>query len=140
MATLSAIRDGISDTLTANISDLEVYDTVPDVAITPAVVVIPESADFNIAMGRGTDRYEFDLFVLAGRAVADEEQDSLDEHITGAGARSIRQAIFNNRDLGLTGIDAHISGMSRYGGQFDAAEIQHIGAVLRLVVLTPGTA
>lgn len=67
MATLSAIRDGISDTLTANISDLEVYDTVPDVAITPAVVVIPESADFNIAMGRGTDRYEFDLFVLADR-------------------------------------------------------------------------
>lgn len=139
MATLSAIRDGISDTLTANISNLEVYDTVPDVAITPAVVVIPESADFNIAMGRGTDRYEFDLFVLAGRAVADEEQDSLDEHITGAGARSIRQVIFNNRDLGLSGIDAHVSGMDRYGGQFDAAQVQHIGAVLRLVVLTPGT-
>lgn len=139
MATLSAIRDGISDTLTANISDLEVYDTVPDVAITPAVVVLPFSADFNIAMGRGTDRWEFDLFVLAGRAVSDEEQDSLDEHITGAGARSIRQVIFNNKDLGLTGTDAHVSDMSRYGGQFDAAQVQHIGAVLRLVVLTPGT-
>lgn len=140
MSTLEAIRDGIKSTLTANISNLEVYDTVPDVVITPAVVVWPELADFNVAMGRGTDRWEFDLFVLASRAVADEGQDTLDEHITGAGARSIRQVIFQNRTLGLTGTDAHVSGMSRYGGKFDAAQIPHIGAVLRLVVVTPGTA
>lgn len=139
MATLSDIRDGISDTLTANISNLEVYDTVPDVAITPAVVVLPFSADFNIAMGRGTDRWEFDLFVLTSRAVTDEGQDALDDFVTGAGSNSVRQVIFQNKTLGLTGTDAHVSGMSDYGGQFEAAQIQHIGAKLRLVILTPGT-
>jgi hypothetical protein len=30
--------------------------------------------------------------------------------------------------------------MSRYGGSFQAAGIDHIGAALRLVVTTPGTA
>lgn len=140
MASLSAIRDAIKTTITANITGLEVYDTVPDVAIVPAVVVWPNEADFDVAMGRGTDSYEFDLFVLCQRAVADEGQDALDDYVTGAGASSIRQAMFNNRTLGLTNVDAHVSGMSRYGGQFDTAQIPHIGAVLRLIVHTIGTA
>lgn len=141
MASLSQIRDGIKTTLTANITNLEVYDTVPDVAITPAVLVWLDSIDFNVAMGRGTDRYEFDLFVLASRAVADEGQDSVDEYITGVGARSVRQVVFQNRTLGLAGTDAHVSAMppGNYGGKFDIAQIPHIGAVLRLVVVTPGT-
>lgn len=139
MASLAAIRDAVKTTITANVSGVEVYDTVSDVAITPAVVVYPAEADFNVVMGRGTDTWEFDLYVLCQRAVADEGQDALDAYVTGAGSSSIRQVVFNNRTLGLTGIDAHVSGMSEYGGFFESAQIPHVGAKLRLVVLTPGT-
>ena len=140
MASLQSLRDGIKTTITSNISGLEVYDTVPDVAVTPAVVVVPAEGDFHIAMGRGTDRWEFDLYVLCQRAVSDEGQNSLDDYVTGAGSSSIRQVIWNNKTLGLTDIDAHVSGMTGYGGRFETAQIPHVGALLRLVVLTPGTA
>lgn len=137
MASLQAIRDGIRDTIKDGI-EIEVYDTVPDVAVVPAVVVWPKETDFNQAMGRGVDRYEIDLYCLAQRAVASEGQDDLDALITGAGPRSIRQVIFQNRTLGLADTDAHVSGMSQYGGSFDTAVVKHIGAVLRLVVVTSG--
>lgn len=140
MATLSALRDAVKTTLTANLSGVEVYDTIPDVVLTPAIVVVPAEADFNIAMGRGTDRWEFDLYVLCQRAVSDEGQDQLDAYATGAGALSIRQIVFNNKTLGVTDTDAHVSGMRGYAETFPVAQIPHVGAILRLVVLTPGTA
>lgn len=140
MATLAALRDAIKTTITANISGIQVYDTVPDVTVVPAVVIYPADADFDFAMGRGSDKEEFDLYVLCQRAVADEGQNTLDELTAGSGARSIRQVIFNNPTLGLASTDAHVSGRSGYGGQFETALIQHVGAMLRLVVLTSGTA
>jgi hypothetical protein len=111
MATLAAIRDGIKDTIEANVTGLRVYDVVEDVTLPPAVVVLPAEADFDVAMGRGTDTWTFD-----------------------------RQVIFNNKTLGLSDVNAHISGMSRYGAEFEAAGVEHIGAVLRLIVHTTGTA
>jgi myosin-crossreactive antigen len=78
---------------------------------------------------------------MVSRVVPRVGQDSLDAFVTGAGPQSIRQAIFLHRDLGLTdGTEAYVKGMSRYGGSFPAASIDHIGAALRLVVTTPGTA
>ena len=139
MASLSAIRDAVKATITANITTLEVYDTVADVVVTPAVVVFPDEADFVQAMARGFDRWEFDLYVLCGRGVADEGQDALDAYVTGAGSSSVREVIFNNKTLGVAGLDAYVSGMSEYGAFFDAASIPHVGAKLRLVVLTSGT-
>jgi hypothetical protein len=140
VATLQALRDAIKSTITANVSDVEVYDTIPDVVHTPAIVVVPAEADFNIAMGRGTDRWEFDLFVLCQRAVADEGQDQLDAYVTGAGSSSIRELVFDNKTLGVEGVDAHVSDMRGYGEAFTVAQIPHVGAILRLVVLTPGPA
>lgn len=137
MASASAIRVAIRDTIKASL-EIEVYNTVPDVAVVPAVVVWPKEIDFNQAMQRGIDRYEVDLYVLAQRVVASQGQDDLDALITGAGPRSIRQVIFQNRTLGLADTDAHVSGMSQYGGSFDTAQVPHVGAVLRLVVVTSG--
>jgi hypothetical protein len=139
MASLQSIREAIRATIIANLSGVEVYDTVPDVTVVPAVVVWPDIADFNVAMGRGYDRWEFDLYVLASRGVADEGQNALDGYISGAGSTSIRQVIWQNRTLGLAGTDAYVARMSRYGGSFDTAQVPHIGAVLQLVVTTPGT-
>lgn len=141
MASLAAIRDGIKATLETNITGLHVYDTVPDSAsILPAVVVIPMSADFDVAMGRGLDTWEIDLLVLVSTADMDIGQDALDSLVSGAGTQSVRQTIFNNRGLGLSGTSSHISEMMEYGMRFESASFNHIGARLRLKVHTPGTA
>jgi hypothetical protein len=139
VSSLAAIRDAIRTTIVNSGIGIEVYDTVPEVAVVPAVVVIPFDADFTVTMGRGTDSYNIDLFVLCSRAVADQGQDDLDSFATGAGTSSVREAIWNNKTLGLSDVNAHIAGMNRYGGQFETAQIPHVGAVLRLVVMTSGT-
>lgn len=141
MAALGAIRDAIKATVEANVAGLRVHDTVPDQIVLPALLILPSEADFDTTFGRGWDTHQIDLFVMTSRVALRTSQDALDAFVTGGGSQSIRQAIFNNRTLGLTdGTEAHISGMSRYGGSFPTAGIDHIGAALRLVVTTPGTA
>lgn len=141
MASLQAVRDAIKATLDANITGLRVFDTVPDIVNLPALLVLPVEADYEVAFGRGSDTWQIDLFVMTSRTVPRSGQDGLDGFIAGSGATSIRQAIFQHRDLGLTdGTEARVTGVSRYGGTFPAAGIDHIGAALRLVVSTPGTA
>lgn len=140
MASLESIRDGIKTTLESAVGVLTAYDTVPDVTNLPAVVCVPDTADFDVAMGRGTDTWEFDLYVLVGTADMGLGQDALDGFITGAGPNSIRAAVFANRNLGLGDCNATITGMSDYGAKFAMADLQHLGAILRLVVHTSGTA
>lgn len=140
MAGLEEIRDAIKATVDGNVSGLRAYDTVPDIVNLPALLVLPVESDFAVTAARGFDRHTFDLFVMVSRTVPRVGQDSLDAFVTGAGPQSVRAVIFANRTLGLAGTDASITGMSRYGGTFAAANIDHIGAALRLVVTTPGTA
>lgn len=140
MADLPALRDAIDSTITAAIPALHGYDTIADAVNLPAFIVIPESAEFAQAMARGTDTWEFNLYVLVSRAEPELGQDSLDEFVTGAGGSSIRQAVFLNKTLGLGDVDAHISRMSGYGGSFESSAVEHIGAILRLIVHTRGTA
>ena len=67
MATMAQIRDGLKTTI-SNISGLRVYDTVPDQAINfPVCLFIPTAIEFDLAMQRGTDRYEFELTVAVQR-------------------------------------------------------------------------
>lgn len=138
MASLEAIRDGVATTLGS--LDLTAYDTVRDVANLPAVVCMPTEADFDVSMARGTDTWTFDLLVLVSDREMDIAQDELDGFVTGAGSNSIRQAIFNNRSLGLASTDAHVAGMREYGSQYQLAKVGHVGAKLQLIVHTKGTA
>lgn len=143
MATLTAIRAAIKTTVHAAVPELHTYDTVPDVVNLPALVVMPDpavTADFTVAMGRGTDTWNLLLYVLCPNAEASLGQKALDEYVSGAGDKSVRQAIFHARDLGLAGCDAHVDRCSGYGGRFEVAQADHIGAVLHLVVHTSGTA
>lgn len=140
MSGLDAIRDAIKTTIETAVPELHVYDTVPEAAnVLPCVIVIPFTADYVIAMGRGLDTWEFDLLILVSTSDLDIRQDDLDAYVSGSGARSVRQAIFNARTLGLTGTDAHISQMLEYGARFVVAEFDHLGARLRLIVHTSGT-
>jgi hypothetical protein len=139
MSSMAAIRDAVKTTLDAALTDVYLYDIVPDLPTLPAVFVQPLTADFDAAFGRGLDTWEFDLVVLTARGSDRAGQDKLDALVNGSGALSVRQAIFANRTLGLADVDAHVSAMTSYGGSFSAVNIDHYAASLRLVVRTNGT-
>lgn len=139
MATLAAIRTAIKTTITATLANVNVYPKVPEDPQPPCICVVPVDADFNVAMGRGTDTWNFDLHVMVPFGEGISAQDSLDPLVDGSGTKSIRQIIFNARTLGLANTNAHISHMSDYGGRMESVGVPHVGATLRLVVHTPGT-
>lgn len=142
MASLKQIRAGIATTLATNLSGIAVYKRVPENPVLPCVVVRPaldETADFDVAFGRGTDTWRFDLIVLVGGGDGDIGQDDLDDYVTGDGAKSIREVVHNNRGLGLSNTDAHIAGLSAYGLTYEVVGHDHLGARLRLIAHTRGT-
>jgi len=140
MASLQQIRDGLKTTLENNIDGLRVYDVVPDYSINfPVAIVLPTTISFGLAMQRGTDLYNFDILVAVQRGESRTAQDALDLYITGAGGSSLRQAIFNNRTLGLSDTDATVTGVSNYAGDVNLNGIDAIGANISLEVYTKGT-
>lgn len=143
MASLKDIRTAVKTTLEAAISGLTVHRTVPGTVNVPAVIVRPapdDTADFWVAMDRGTDTWQLDLLVLVNRADAQLSEDTLDGYVTGSGSSSIRQAIFQAKTLGLADVNANVSGVSGYGATFEVGGVAYSGAALRLVVHTSGKA
>jgi hypothetical protein len=144
LATLEEIRDGIKSTLKASLSNLHVYDTVPDVTNLPAVVVMPDpenTVDFATSFRRGHDEWHILLFILVPSQDRRAAQDQLDRFLTGAGPKSVREVIYNNPGLGLIdGTDATVVGAKSYGGNFDSANTSMVGVILRLKVISPATA
>lgn len=141
MASIGQVRAGIKATIENAVADLRVYRTVEEIAHPPAVVVAlatDDTADFTGAMQRGMDTWQYDLTVLVPYPDAVIGQDDLDQYIDGAGDKSIRQAIYLNRSLGLVRTDAHVARVSAYSSSYETADLQHIGAVLRLIVHTRG--
>lgn len=143
MTTLKQIRNAIKSTIEAGIPELKCYDKIPENArVLPAVIVEPDNADFDVAMGRGTDQYNFTLIVVVQYNHIEVAQDNLDPFITGTGSKSIRQCIWNNRKLGLDGVDAHVSRMYNYAMRFTPDSVggafEQLGARLGLIVYTRG--
>jgi len=139
MATMSEIRDGLKTTI-GTISGLRVYDVVPDQAINfPVCLFIPTSIEFDLAMQRGTDRYEFEMTVAVQRSDSRTAQDKLDAYVTGSGSSSIRQAIYNNKSLGLANTDARVVGMNNYAADVSLNGIDGVGANLTIEVYTNGS-
>ncbi len=139
MASFSTIRTAIKTTLADNISGLRVYDTIDDMINVPACVVVPTSIDFNEAMARGTDKYDFDVLVVVSRADSRSGQNQLDSFINGSGSNSIRQAIFQNSTLGQSDTSAVVTTMSDYGGTYAVNGVESIGARLGVTVYTKGS-
>lgn len=138
MASLAQIRDALSDTITAAVTGIQGYPTVPEVTNLPAFVVVPRSTEFSQSFGRGFDRYDFDVIVLVSRRDDQLAQVDLDPYVNGFGSSSIRQAVWTTRDLGI-GVDASVTGMSDYGANFDVGDLDNVGARLAVQVLTSGT-
>lgn len=141
MASLAEIRDALAATIEAAIDDLQGYAKVPESMNLPGFVVVPRATDFMVSFARGTDTYEFDCIVMVSRRDDELAQHDLDDYVTGAGDKSIRQAVWNTKNLGLSdGTAATVLSVSQYGAQFSMCDIDHVGAVLRVQVITPGTA
>lgn len=140
MATIAQIRTAAKTTITAAISGLFGYDQFASVTHLPAVVVVPRATNFDLAMGRGTDEHDLDLIVLVSKRDLALAQSELDKYLTGAGSNSIRQAVFNARTLGLSGTDAHVTGMSGYAQPMEVAGQECLSATLALKVYTSGVA
>lgn len=141
MPTLTEIRKAIDNTVQRAIPGLRGFNDVPSVAQVPAMVVMParDTADFNRTMGRGLDTWRFDLFVLVPATESSVAQGALDQYVSGYGERSIRQVFWNDPTMGLgDDTDAHVEGIREYGGKFQTARVDHVGAIVRLIVRTPG--
>lgn len=141
MATITEIRNALASTIEDGLeAEVFAYARVQDVLNLPAIVVIPGKADFTGAFQRGTDEWQFDVFILVSRSDTDTGQERLDDFVTGGGPDSIREAVYNTPGLGLASFcDAFVRGMSAYGGEWDVARVNHVGAILKVVVRTDGS-
>lgn len=140
MASLTAIRQAMADTIKDKTTiDINVYNLVEEMGQTPCVIIEPVTADFEGAMGRGLDEWDFNVYILTSRKVDSAYgQELLDQLVSGAGENSIRQILFENSDLGLVSTDAQAYALKGYGGSFDWAKVPHVGAVLKVMVRTDG--
>lgn len=144
MATLAVIRAALADMLGDALSELSLYPEIPENPNLPAAVVIPDETDFVTTMGRGNDTHDLFIYVLCPLADWRLGQNQLDDYVAGSGPKSIRELVWNNRSLGieddngLPDADAHVHKMSNYGGHFEAAGIDHMGAILHCRVHSPG--
>lgn len=134
MSTLSQIRTAFKTVLEANISGLTVYNTVPDVTQVPSVVVMPMACDYMIGMG-SCQSWNVGLFVLCPRTESRLGQDQLDAYLSRSGTNSIPVVLRANPTLGLADLNVTLRKMSDYGGQWDAARISHVGAMLHVDAL-----
>lgn len=141
MSSITVIRQALQSTIQTYMGTAQmVYDTVPGIAELPAIVIEPAKADFLGAMGRGTDEWYFNIMVFASRADEKNGQNNLDDFLSGAGPKSIRQCIFQTPNLGLADSTAVVTGMRGYGGTTKEAGMGVTGAILTVCVYTDGTA
>lgn len=138
MPTLEEIRNALVATIKAELPEVNCYPTHRDAINVPAVVVGAPEAEFDLAMGRGLDKWTFPLFVMVGIPDLDIAQRNLDQYVNGSGSRSIRRIIWANPSLGDVVQDCRVSQMKDYGAAFETAKLPHVGAILVVEVLTTG--
>lgn len=131
---VSQLRQGLAETIMAGTSSpLYAYAFVEENINLPAAVIEPADADFLVAMNRGTDVFDFNIFVLVARTDPVSAQAVLDNFISGDGPDSIRRAVYDREDLGLgDDVAATLHGFKGYGGSLEGYGIPHIGAVLQV--------
>ena len=147
MSSLEQIRKGLADVARNHVAaadeefDLYAYPYVKGSVNLPCVLVMPggggrdnKAGDFTMTMARGTEKWSFQLLVLCARTDEDSGQETLDKLIDKEGDLSIRQAIWNTPDLGLGDVDAMVTGVSEYHGQYDMVRVPHVGAALLVQV------
>jgi hypothetical protein len=94
---------GVRDAIKANlqtITNLRVYDLIPDVIVPPCAVVGQLDFTFDIDNARGLDQASVDVYVIVQRISERSGQDKLDLLLAGSGNGSIKTALESDRSLG----------------------------------------
>jgi len=99
MTNINGIRDALKDNL-QTITNLRVYDTIPDIVTPPCAVVGQLDFTFDVDNMRGADQASVDVYVIVQRISERTGQDKLDNFLAGSGNGSIKTAIESDRTLG----------------------------------------
>jgi hypothetical protein len=99
MTKINDIREALKTNL-QNITNLRVYDLIPDVIVPPCAVVGQLDFTFDIDNMRGLDQASVDVYVIVQRISERSGQDKLDNFLAGSGTGSIKTAIESDRTLG----------------------------------------
>lgn len=110
MTSITALRSGIASNL-ATISGLRTASLVPDDPKPPVAIVMPPRIEFDTAMGRGTDTYEFNVLLIVGRVSDRTAQNSIDAYCNPSGGSSVKTAIESDRTLGGAAFDLRVTDM-----------------------------
>lgn len=134
-SSLTEVRAGFATTLGG--IGLQVYANIVDVANSPACVVDlaqNPSANYAGAFHQGSDEWFFDLFIFVANNDTQNALAILDGYVTGKGAGSVRQLLFDNDDLGLSDVDCMAMNLRSYGITTKMNGIGFIGAIMRVKV------
>lgn len=109
-ASVSAIRAALAANV-ATISGMRTLARVPEIINPPMAVVMPPSIEFDKAMGRGLDQYEFNIVIFVERMDSRNAEGLLDGYAASAGATSVKAAIESARTLGGACSDLRVTAM-----------------------------
>ena len=118
---------GVRDALKANletITNMRVYDTIPDIVTPPCAVVGQLDFTFDIDNQRGLDQASVDIYVIVQRISERTGQDKLDIFLAGSGNGSIKTAIESDRTLG--GLVDTLRVISAESGTYNAGDISFL--------------
>jgi hypothetical protein len=99
MTKINDIREALKTNL-QNITNLRVYDLIPDVITPPCAVVGQLDFTFDIDNMRGLDQASVDIYVIVQRISERTGQEKLDNYLAGSGSGSIKTALESDRTLG----------------------------------------
>jgi len=111
--TVSGLRSGIATNL-ATITDLRTSATVPTDPKPPIAVVMVGPIQFDTALGRGLDEYEFTVLVIVGKVDDRTAQNTMDAYCNPTGAGSIKTAIERDKTLGGNAQTLRVTNMRNY--------------------------
>jgi hypothetical protein len=99
MQNIPAVRDAIKANL-QTITNMRVYDQIPDVVVPPCAVVGQLDFTFDIDNQRGLDQASVDVYVIVQRISERAGQEKLDLYLAGSGTGSVKTALESDRTLG----------------------------------------
>lgn len=99
MQNIPGVRDAIKANL-QTITNMRVYDQIPDVVVPPCAVVGQLDFTFDIDNQRGLDQASVDVYVIVQRISERAGQEKLDLYLAGSGNGSVKTALESDRTLG----------------------------------------
>jgi hypothetical protein len=127
--------NGVRDALKANlqtITNLRVYDLIPDVIVPPAAVVGQLDFTFDVDNMRGLDQASVDVFVIVQRISERTGQEKLDAFLAGSGNGSIKTALESDRTLG--GLVDTLRVITAESGTYTTGDTQYLSYRYNLTI------